>query len=45
MRFSFYGEEDVVVGHLQSAEFRDNGASRRANISKVENNVSDDEAN
>ena len=44
MELLYTGEEEVVIGHLQSLKLRNNGASKRVSISRVEDSVSDDEA-
>ena len=45
IRFSYTGEYDVVIGHLQMMEVRDNGTNRKASTCRVETIVSNDEAN
>jgi len=41
--FLYTGEEEVVIGHLQSLKLRNNSVSSRASISRVEDSISDDE--
>jgi len=43
--FSFTGDDDVAIGHLQAMEIRDKTTIRRASTSRVENSLSNDEDN
>jgi len=43
--FSFSGEKDVAIGRLQAMEMRDKSKVHKRSRSRVENNLSDDEAN